>query len=600
MATHCIQITSLALLACGLCAGQPPLYLKTQRAVGARPEIDRGVVFPARLGYTRSHLLVQFREAPQPEALEGLARRGARLLEYVPRYGFMISLDDGTTLEGLGLVRAEWLRPGDKLSPLLTRKTAMRPQRVAAPDTLVVEFHRDVESYEAREVIRQNGLGTREHPDLLPYQLLVDGTVEDAARLAQWDEVEYVFPASHELKVGDRVRGCAGAATVYGLSGQITALYGDGWDGPGKGSTQLGYFLGALASALPRAAVQNEILRSWAEWEKYVAVTFSPAVSANQSRTIAVLFARGAHGDGYPFDGPGRVLAHTFYPSPPNPEPIAGDMHFDDTDNWGIGQGVDVFSVALHETGHALGLGHSDQPTSVMYPYYRLYTGLTADDIAAIRMLYAPAGTPPTTPPATPPTTPPTTPPAAPSVAIKSPTTGSSYTSTTASVTLAGTAQHADGIRQVTWVNSRGGSGVASGTLAWVAGPITLQSGQSPITVTATAMSGGSASRLLTVTYSATGTPKDTVAPRLTILSPMSTSVSTSASSVTMSGTASDNVGVVEVTWADSIGKGGAALGTAWWTAGPIALRVGTNTITIRARDAAGNVAWRSVVFTRR
>jgi hypothetical protein len=27
---------------------------------------------------------------------------------------------------------------------------------------------------------------------------------------------------------------------------------------------------------------------------------------------------------------------------------------------------------------------------------------------------------------------------------------------------------------------------------------------------------------------------------------------------------------------------------------------VGTNAITIRARDAAGNVGWRSVVFTRR
>jgi hypothetical protein len=231
-----------------------------------------------------------------------------------------------------------------------------------------------------------------------------------------------------------------------------------------------------------------------------------------------------------------------------------------------------------------------------MYPYYKLYTGLTADDIAAIRMLYAPAGTPPATPPVTPPVTPPT----APKVAITSPTTGSSYTSTTASVTLAGTAQHADGIGQVTWVNARGGSGVALGTLAWITGPVGLQSGLNQIAVTATALSGGTASRSLTVTYSTPSTARDTVAPRLIVLSPPGTSVSTSASSATLRGTASDNVGVVEVTWADSIGNGGAAQGTAWWTAGPIALRVGTNTITIRARDAAGNVGWRSVVFTRR
>jgi hypothetical protein len=130
---------------------------------------------------------------------------------------------------------------------------------------------------------------------------------------------------------------------------------------------------------------------------------------------------------------------------------------------------------------------------------------------------------------------------------------------------------------------------------------IGLQSGQNQIAVTATAMSGGAASRSLLVNYSApTTAPKDTVAPKLVIQSPAVTSVSTSASAATLSGTASDNVGVTEVTWADSIGNGGPALGTAWWTAGPIALRVGTNTITIRARDAAGNVAWRSVVFTRR
>jgi len=54
------------------------------------------------------------------------------------------------------------------------------------------------------------------------------------------------------------------------------------------------------------------------------------------------------------------VLAHTFYPSPPNPEPIAGDVHLDDDEEWVIGsdlsvRSVDLFSVSLHELGHALG-----------------------------------------------------------------------------------------------------------------------------------------------------------------------------------------------------------------------------------------------------
>jgi hypothetical protein len=65
------------------------------------------------------------------------------------------------------------------------------------------------------------------------------------------------------------------------------------------------------------------------------------------------------------------------------------------------------------------------------------------------------------------------------------------------------------------------------------------------------------------------------------------------------SGTASDNVGVVKVTWTDSIGNTGNATGTTTWQTAGIPMRVGTNTITIRAYDAAGNYGWRSVTVTR-
>ena len=582
-----IQIVSLAFLACSLCGAEAPLYLKTRMGVEALPQRGIRTTRPKRLPNNRPHYLVQFSAAPQPEALQELARRGVKLLEYVPDFGFMVSAEENARFEGMGLTLVEQLRPEDKLSPLLL-ETKDAPEAVG-PEVFVVEFHRDVEQQNAREVVRQTGLATREHLDLMPNQLLVDATVKDAARLADWDEVEYVFPASRELKEGERVRACAGALTMYGQASQITAQYGSGWDGPGVGSAQLGYFLGPLASALPRLAVQTEFLRAWSEWSKYVQVTFSPVSAANRSRTIAVLFALGEHGDGIPFDGPGGALAHTFYPSPPNPEPIAGDMHFDDAENWGIGQGVDVFSVVLHETGHALGVGHSDRPGDVMYPYYSRSTGLTADDIASIQMLYASRGTTPGAP--------------APALTITSPTGGGTYTTSAATVTLAGTAQHQDGIAQVFWANSLGGTGVASGTQTWTAGPVALRSGENQITVMARATNGSTVEKSLTVTYSS---PTDTVPPRLTILSPLSLSVTTTASSVSLMGTASDNVGVTQVTWLRSIsaagsdGNAGVALGTSVWRTGPITLAVGTNTITIRAFDAAGNTASRSVVFSRR
>jgi len=204
-----------------------------------------------------------------------------------------------------------------------------------------------------------------------------------------------------------------------------------------------------------------------------------------------------------------------------------------------------------------------------MYPYYTIRTGLSADDIAAVRTLYAAVGTAPPSSP-TPPLTPPSTP-AEPRLAITSPTTGSSYTSAAATISLAGTASCADGIKQLTWANSSGGSGAAAGATVWSAGPVTLKAGQNRITVTAAGVTGGTASQSLTVTYTASSPPpppKDTVPPTLTILSPPTTGVSTSASTANAQRYGQRQRGVVAVTWTDSLGNTGLASGTTQWTAG--------------------------------
>ena len=79
---------------------------------------------------------------------------------------------------------------------------------------------------------------------------------------------------------------------------------------------------------------RSEIERALREWTRYANFTLSPGQQQGAERTFDILFARGAHGDGYPFDGAGGTLAHTFYPAPPNPEPIAGDLHLDADEPW--------------------------------------------------------------------------------------------------------------------------------------------------------------------------------------------------------------------------------------------------------------------------
>jgi hypothetical protein len=84
--------------------------------------------------------------------------------------------------------------------------------------------------------------------------------------------------------------------------------------------------------------------------------------------------------------------------------------------------------------------------------------------------------------------------------------------------------------------------------------------------------------------------PTNTTPPTISITSPTSASTySTFSNSINLGGTASDNVGVTQVTWNNSSGGSGTASGTLNWSITGIALQSGTNLITVTAYDAAGN-----------
>jgi hypothetical protein len=175
-----------------------------------------------------------------------------------------------------------------------------------------------------------------------------------------------------------------------------------------------------------------------------------------------------------------------------------------------------------------------------------------------------------------------------PTVSIATPTTGESFTSSSSNLQIGGTAADNVGVTSLSWSNSRGGGGTASGTTNWSVSSIGLQIGTNVITLTARDAAGNTGADSLTVTYSAP--TADTTLPAVTITSPTSnSSYIASSSRLSISGTASDNVGVTQVSWVTDRGASGTASGTTNWTASDILLQSGTNNVTVTARDAAGN-----------
>lgn len=126
---------------------------------------------------------------------------------------------------------------------------------------------------------------------------------------------------------------------------------------------------------------------SFSKWSKTALLSIIQVYNESEA-DIVIRFYSSNHGDNFDFDGPGKVLAHAFFPG----TGLGGDAHFDIDEKWEIydrDEATSLLSVAIHELGHSLGIDHSSVQDAIMYAWYSPQKyDLKEDDTFAINYLY--------------------------------------------------------------------------------------------------------------------------------------------------------------------------------------------------------------------
>jgi hypothetical protein len=324
--------------------------------------------------------VLEFEELPSPTSLEEVKIHPVQYVSSTTIIAYLDTQESPQTIVGL---KAYGTVPA-------ALKMSQLPPPKNPEEWTIIEGYPGTTAQDMQAIVEQHGGKAEPNPQLHGPNCLVLADAATLEAIATENKVAWLHQAPEHLLRGDITHYCPGGATAYGPMAAF-ATNGPGWDGPGNGCARLLYHFENQTPDIAGTQEWDAVRSAMAVWSAYAYIDFEETPLVDQLRSLDIGWFSGNHGDGSSFDGTGGVLAHAFFPAPPNPETIAGDVHFDEAEAWSMTGNIHMFTVALHELGHSLGLAHSNVSGAVMQAFYGgPVSGLHQDDINGIRSLYGP------------------------------------------------------------------------------------------------------------------------------------------------------------------------------------------------------------------